>query len=238
MGFIDIHTHIIPNVDDGAKGFDEAIVRIRGLHSFGIDTIIATPHKRGELFDFDEELVKRNFNLLSNRLIEEGIGVKIYLGAEYYFGVDLFEDIGGNTLYTLGNSKYILVEFKSLRFSQQDRERLFRIFTSGYKIVVAHIERHRFNSESFSTLEYLKNNSALFQCDIMSLSGLWGEEARLFMEELLNRNLVDVIATDVHCKEFESGLLEKGFSRLKELRGDGSLESFMGEVLKKRLNLL
>lgn len=238
MGLIDIHTHIIPDVDDGAKSFEESILRIKQLNLLGVDTIIATPHKRGHLFTFDKDKVRNNLNILENRLIEENIGVRILLGAEYYFGVDLFEDIGGNILYTLGNSKYVLVEFKNLRFSQQDKESLFRIFTSGYRIIVAHIERHRYNSESFATLDYLKNNSALFQCDIMSLSGLWGEESRLFIEELLNRNLVDIIATDVHCKDYEEELLDKGFNRLKELKGNESLERYMGENLKKRLNLL
>ena len=238
MGFIDIHTHIVPDVDDGAKTFDESLNRIRYLKSMGIDTIIATPHKRTNLFEFKADKIRENFNLLNNLIVESNLDVRIYLGCEYYFGPDLFEDINNGSVYTLGNSKYILVEFPTFKFGNSDKESLFRVFTSGYKIIVAHIERHRYSLESFYTLEYLRDNSALFQCDIMSLGGLWGEQTRLFMEDLLKKGFVDIISTDTHCKEFEEELLRISFDRLKEIYGGDVRERFMGETVKKRLSLL
>ncbi len=238
MGFIDIHTHIIPDVDDGAESLRHSLERISFLMNKGIDHIVATPHKRSSLFNFDGEKVKQNFNQLVSTLDNEKIGVKVSMGAEYYFGVDLFEDIQNGSVYTLGNSRYILVEFPSFRFTKKDREGIFKVLTSGYRIVVAHIERHRFSSESFSTLEYLRDNSALFQCDIMSLSGLWGEQVRLFMEELIKRRYVDIISTDTHCKEFEDELLSKSFNRASELLGNDFMERYMGDSIKQRLGLL
>ncbi|MCX7958339.1 MAG: hypothetical protein N3B13_04765 [Deltaproteobacteria bacterium] len=237
LGYIDIHTHIIPDVDDGAKDFEDSIKTIRQLKEQGIDTIIATPHRRSNLFDFNREKIRNNFRELTRILDEQGLEVRLELGAEYYFGADLFEDISSGEVYTLGSSDYILVEFKNLRFTVQDKENLFRIFTSGYRVIVAHIERNRFNSESFSGLDYLRDNSALFQCDIMSLSGLWGEQARLFMEELIKRNYVDIVSTDVHCKDFESDLIERGFLRLSEVN-NGLKERCMGDNIKKRLGLI
>jgi protein-tyrosine phosphatase len=204
----------------------------------GIDTIIATPHKRTNLFEFKSDKIRENFNLLNNLIVESNLDVRIYLGCEYYFGPDLFEDINNGSVYTLGNSKYILVEFPTFKFGNSDKESLFRVFTSGYKIIVAHIERHRYSLESFYTLEYLRDNSALFQCDIMSLGGLWGEQTRLFMEDLLKKGFVDIISTDTHCKEFEEELLRISFDRLKEIYGGDVRERFMGETIKKRLSLL
>jgi protein-tyrosine phosphatase len=204
----------------------------------GIDTIIATPHKRTNLFEFKADKIRENFNLLNNLIVESNLDVRIYLGCEYYFGPDLFEDINNGSVYTLGNSKYILVEFPTFKFGNSDKESLFRVFTSGYKIIVAHIERHRYSLESFYTLEYLRDNSALFQCDIMSLGGLWGEQTRLFMEDLLKKGFVDIISTDTHCKEFEEELLRISFDRLKEIYGGDVRERFMGETIKKRLSLL
>ncbi len=238
MGYIDIHTHLIPDVDDGSRGFEDSIRTIRLLNKFGIDTIVATPHKRTGLFEFQRDKIIQNFQKLKERIAEEEIDTSLYLGCEYYYGPDLFEDISNKEVLTLGGSDYILVEFKSLRFSDQDRESLFRIFTSGYRIIVAHIERHRYNAESMASLDYLRDNSVLFQCDIMSLSGLWGEQVKLFMVELLKRGYVNIISTDVHCKEFEEDLLRKGFDTLKEIAGDDILEISMGEKIKKRLNLL
>ncbi len=237
MGLIDIHTHIIPGVDDGAKNFEDSLATLKQLSDLGIDTIVATPHRRSSMFEYDEEIVRQNFNKLSNLIAENDLDIKIFLGAEYYFGPDLFDDINRKTVYTLGNSNYILVEFRSLRFTNQDKESLFRVITSGYNLIVAHIERNRFNSDSFSALEYLRDNSALFQCDIMSLSGLWGEQANLFMEELIKRNYVDVISTDVHCRDFEKELLIRGFKRLNDIRS-GLKDRCMGESIKKRLKLL
>lgn len=237
MGLIDIHTHIIPDVDDGAKKLDDSIETISFLAELGIDTIIATPHRRSELFNFDSEKVKDNFNKLNNLILEKGLNTKIYLGAEYLFGPDLFEDISNNQIYTLGPSKYILVEFSNLKFSNQDKENLFRILTKGYKIVVAHIERYRFNSDSFHAIEYLRDNSVLLQCDIMSLAGLWGEQSKLFMQELIKRNYVDILSTDVHCKHFEKNLLKEGFEVIREI-DKNLLERYMGFSLKKKIGLL
>ena len=238
MGFIDIHTHIIPDVDDGSTEFEDSIKTIRLLSEFGIDTIIATPHKRTRLFEFHRGKIRENFEGLCEKVAGVGIGVRLYLGCEYYFDTDLFEDINNNEVLMLGNSKYILVEFGGLKFTNQDKESLFKIFTSGYKIVVAHVERNRFTSYSFVALDYLRDNSSLFQCDIMSLAGLWGDEARLFMEELIKRDYVDIISTDVHCKDFEEGLIKKGFQILEKIGGDGIQGKLMGENIKKRLNLL
>ncbi|MCX7944950.1 MAG: hypothetical protein N2746_10630 [Deltaproteobacteria bacterium] len=234
---MDIHTHIIPDVDDGPKNFEDSINIIRQLYQLGIDTIVATPHKRRSFFSFDDKKVIENFNELCGMIVERNLCVKLYLGAEYYFGTDLFEDINNNSPFVIGNSKYLLVEFKSLRFSSQDKENLFRIFTLGYKIIAAHIERNGFNSDSFEGIEYLKNNSVLLQCDLMSLSGLWGKEAKSFMEELIKRDFVDIISTDVHCRDFESKLLSEGFGILSSLAG-GAPEKYMGLGIKKRLGLL
>ncbi len=237
MGFVDIHTHIIPDVDDGSKSFDDSISALIQLKEIGFDTIIATPHRRSSLFDFDREKIRKNFSELNNLVMMNNLNLRIYLGAEYYFGYDLFDDINNGMVYTLGNSNYILVEFRTLKFSNQDRENIFRILSYGYKIIVAHIERNKFNMDSFSGLDYLRDNSALFQCDIMSLSGLWGENVRLFMEELIKRKYVDIISTDIHCKDFEKDLLIKGFERLREI-DDAFLDAHMSENIKKRLGLL
>lgn len=238
MGFIDIHTHIIPDVDDGSRSFEESLRRIDFLRKRGFDKIIATPHKRASLFSFDDVRVRENLNHLVDLLREKDIDVDILVGAEYLFGVDLFEDLSKRNVYTLGDSKYILVEFDSFRFSPQDREGIFRVLTSGYRLVVAHIERQRFNSGTFSALEYLRDNAALFQCDLMSLSGLWGEEVRLFMEELIQRRYVDILSTDTHCKDFEDELLNISFRRAEELLGGDFMERYMGDSVKRRLGLL
>lgn len=238
MGFIDIHTHIIPDTDDGSRSFEDSLKRIDFLRKRGFDKIIATPHKRANLFSFDDVKIRENLHCLVDLLREKDIDVDILVGAEYLFGVDLFEDIEKGNVYTLGGSKYILVEFNSFRFSHQDREGIFRVLTSGYKLIVAHIERQRFNSDAFSALEYLKNNAVLFQCDLMSLSGLWGEEIRLFMEDLIERKYVDILSTDTHCKDFEDELLNRSFERAEELLGDDFMERYMGDNIKKRLGLV
>ena len=208
MGYIDMHSHILPGMDDGSRSMEQTLRMLEIAVSEGITTMIATPHNMPGKGCPPVSVVRRKAEELRRRVEQEGIPVEIAVGTEYYYReevLDILEEGG----ITLGNSDCVLVEFEPLAEKPYLRTALRNILGLGYPPVLAHVERYAKLMEDISVLHDMKKNGILVQVNAMSVTGDNGRQAKKDVKGLLKKGLVDFVSTDAHSDGHRAPFMEK-----------------------------
>lgn len=228
MEFIDIHNHCAWAIDDGAQNIDECRKILRLAEADGVKTIIATPHFIPGQIDLNHKsIVKSRLDDLN--VLAEDFGINIIYGSEILLNRDFLEMINNNNFLTLGESKYILVEFdilSDLGDENEVEERLYEIILLGYIPIIAHVERYfKINSLDLNRIMKWIEMGCYIQVNRSSLIGLHGKKARKNAIILIKKGLVHVIASDAHS--MESGrycILSDAFQIVKKITNLNSVE--------------
>ncbi|WP_299837400.1 CpsB/CapC family capsule biosynthesis tyrosine phosphatase [uncultured Tenacibaculum sp.] len=195
--FIDIHSHLLPGIDDGAKNIEDSISLITKMKSYGIENFITTPHILGDVYPNTPELIKEKLNEVNNALAEKGIDVKIQAAAEYMMDEKFSQLLSeGNILILRDN--FILVEMSYFNAPYNLYDILFEIQLKGYKPVLAHPERYAFYHKDFQNFYKLKKAGCLFQLNLLSLTEQYGKGVQSTAEKLIKEGLYDFVGTDTH----------------------------------------
>lgn len=197
-GFIDIHNHIIPMVDDGAGSMEQALNMLAIAYQEGIRTIIATPHiiyRRGE--DRYKKL-KPAFEELRLTAEVKFPEIALYLGSEIYYSQDTVLGLYKGDIPTLGNTSYVLVEFSPTCEYRYIKSGIQNLVLGGYKPVIAHIERYGELRKDIKLIEELVLMGAYLQSNAMSINRENGRELQKITMMLLKQRLLHFIATDSH----------------------------------------
>lgn len=222
---IDIHSHILFNVDDGAKNIEESITLLRQAEKIGITDIVCSSHfyiERYENKDYNE-----NFKILKKEIEKQGIKINIYKGNEIALLGDIFSRL--EDINTVNNSKYILVELKRGLIFLLYKKFLQRFIELGYRPILAHVERYPFiKVEEFKELY---NIGVIFQMNVKTVKRLTPK-----MKYLLIEGYVKIIATDVHNIEFRNYELGNYFDELKKIIGEEKFKELIYENQRKILN--
>ena len=195
----DIHTHILPGIDDGAKTLTDSVAIVKWLADQGVTDIIATPHFLNE----SEYTSSREANLkllekLQNKLKREQVNVKIYLGNEIYIDDDIIRLHEEGLVSTLADSKYLLVELPlDSEFPNYDGY-LRDLIDAGYRVILAHPERYQIVKKDFGVLKDLAKMGILFQSNWGSLMGKYGKEAEKIVKMLAKRKMIFALGSDSH----------------------------------------
>ncbi len=224
---IDIHSHILPGLDDGAKNMTDTLQIVRQLHEAGFKTIFATPHVlEGKEFLHPAEILT-GIEQVQKCVAEAGIPVDILPGAENYIFPDLAKWVQAGKLLTLGNTgKYLLVELPMLEIPHYTDQVFFELQVLGMTPVLAHPERYRGLYEEPERLIEWASKGILFQLDLRSVSGRYGSLPQQLAERMLRSDLIHFIGSDAHrASRSEQTYLETlqsveeqvGKSRLEEL---------------------
>lgn len=195
---IDIHSHIIPNVDDGSQNMSTTIEMLKKAASSGTDKIIATPHfcrGYGECY-YSE--VKEKVKLLNEIAAKEKINIEIYHGQEIYYHDNILMDFKENIIGTINDTKYMLIELPMNDYSDNVFDVLYELKVRGIKLILAHPERYRFIIENPININRFINEDFLFQLNSGSISGVFGKHVKKTAEILLNNNVYDFIGSDAH----------------------------------------
>jgi protein-tyrosine phosphatase len=196
---IDIHTHILPGIDDGVRTEDEAVEFARMAAADGIQCIVATPHCKEGFYENDRTAVLDGVSRLRERLKAEGIAIDLEPGAEVHLCPELPARIRDGRAPTLGdNGKTLLLELSLTQYPVELENLVFQLKLAGIVVVLAHPERIRFFQEDGKRYEELVRLGALGQITTGSITGVFGTEAAEFSEELLRKGLVHVVASDAH----------------------------------------
>ena len=190
-GFVDIHSHILPGIDDGAKNIKESVILISEMKKMGFSKIIGTPHTFPGLYNNSNISIKESFAKIENN------DIKIEYASEYLIDTYLIKKAENKSLLCLKNN-YVLVEmsFNSEPINLFDV--IFHLQINGYQPILAHPERYLFLHNNISKYHKLKDLNVKFQLNLLSLTGQYGEKILKFSEKLIENNLIDFMGSDIH----------------------------------------
>ena len=198
--FIDIHSHLLPGIDDGAKDIDNSIELILKMYSYGIKNFITTPHVLGDVYPNSSETIKSKLEEVRKALLAKGyLDIKINAAAEYMLDEQFSKRLEKNDILTLKDN-YILVEMSYFNAPMNLYDVLFEIQLKGYKPVLAHPERYNFYHNELDNYYKLKKAGCLFQLNLLSLTEQYGKNVQQISNKLLKQNLYDFVGTDTHHK--------------------------------------
>ena len=193
-GFVDIHSHILPGIDDGAKDIHESLKLISEMKKIGFSKIIGTPHTYPGLYNNSDKSIKASFDTLKNKLNEE---IEIDYSSEYMIDESLFKKINDSKLLTLKDN-YILIEMSYISAPIYLNEIIFELQLAGYIPVLAHPERYLFMFNDINKYFKLKSLGCNFQMNLLSSTGYYGNKVANFCDKLLKNKLVDFVGSDIH----------------------------------------
>lgn len=193
----DMHSHLIPGIDDGAETIDDSINMIRELHAMGFSKIITTPHIMSDFYKNTPEIILGGLEKVKERVKEEGIPVELEAAAEYYLDFDFEAKLKAKEVLTFGDN-YLLVEVSYFNAPEGMERVVFEALSNGYKPILAHIERYPFWYGQWDKYERFKELGILFQLNTMSLGGHYGGGAKKVGEELIDKGMIEFIGTDMH----------------------------------------
>ena len=210
---IDIHTHIVPGVDDGSPNLETSIDMIKHEIAIGVKEIICTPHHIYHRYEKSVEEIKANFQLLKEAVEKENLPVKLYLGQEicYTHREDIIAMLKEGKLLTLNNTKRVLLEFSFTREPEDLMDVIYNFGVNGYQVIIAHVERYEWMT--YDKVEDLRKEGALIQINSNSYLGLTTWHEKRFVKKLLKNNLVDFVASDTHS--FRPSTLDKSYKKIK-----------------------
>ena len=196
---IDIHSHILPGLDDGAKSMEETLGIVRQLYEAGFTTLIATPHVlEGTNFLGPAEILTAT-EQVRQAVAEVGIPVEIFPGAENYIFPDMAKWVRAGKLLTLGNTaKYLLVELPMLVIPHYTDQVFFELQVEGLTPILAHPERYKGLVDEPERLLDWARKGILFQLDLRSLDGKYGPQAKRLAEVMLHSDLIHFVGSDAH----------------------------------------
>lgn len=192
---VDMHSHVLPGIDDGAQTPEESIVLIKKMMELGIRKIIATPHVMADYYKNTPETIGNALNILKAELINQNIDIEIEAAAEHYFDETFEGRVNNHKLLTMGDN-YALFEFSFINQPINAVEVIMKMIELGYKPILAHPERYSYmNIEQLSNIRSWGCN---LQLNTISLTGYFGKDAKKMAEALVDNDMVDFISSDMH----------------------------------------
>ena len=191
----DMHSHLIPSIDDGSQCLDESLELILALNNLGFSKIITTPHTMSDFYKNTPEIINNGKEEVKKALKKLNINVEFEASSEYYVDYDFQQKINSGEFLTFG-SKYILIEFPFIDNPKNIDEIIFQLQLSGYNVVLAHPERYMY----FDLKDYKKftDKGVFLQLNLLSITGYYSPEVKEKAKQLIENDLVSFVGTDCH----------------------------------------
>ncbi|MDR7813040.1 CpsB/CapC family capsule biosynthesis tyrosine phosphatase [Lacrimispora sp.] len=210
--YFDIHCHLIPGVDDGAKDIVESLAALKEEYDQNVRRIICTPHVTADITSQKAESIKAAFDELKNRLEKTDFGqdMELYLGCELMYSESLAERLEDGEIWTMSGSSYILVEFLPTVPYEELYRAVRKLSAKGYIPILAHIERYLCLYKRMERIRDLQESGAYFQVNASSLKGGMLNKKAAYIKKLCKSGLVHFLATDSHGMEYRQPDIKKG----------------------------
>ncbi|MFV5692458.1 tyrosine-protein phosphatase [Flavobacterium sp. LT1R49] len=205
---IDIHSHLLPGIDDGARTLDDTLLLTKALQGFGVSQFITTPHIIQQVWDNTQEQIQSNAKSTVSELRKKAITVPFKAAAEYMMDDQFVRLFQSHDLLTLKDN-YVLVEMSYINAPIQLYSILFDLQVAGYIPVLAHPERYLFYHNNFNEYVKLKMAGCLFQLNLLSVVGYYGTQITKIAEQLLQKGMYNYVGSDVHHNNHISSFNEK-----------------------------
>ena len=205
---IDMHSHLLPGIDDGAKTFEDTLRLTQALMDFGVASFITTPHIIQHVWDNTHEQINANKVTTVAALEKQGITAPFRAAAEYLMDDQFVRLFESGDLLTLKDN-YVLVEMSYINAPIQLYSILFDLQVAGYIPVLAHPERYLFYHNNFSEYVKLKRAGCVFQLNLLSVVGYYGHGIAKIAEQLLQKGMYTYVGSDVHHDKHIAAFDEK-----------------------------
>lgn len=194
----DIHSHLLPGIDDGVETIDESLEVIAGFKALGYKKLITTPHIMYDFYKNNPEIILEKLAQVKNAMTDADLDLVLEAAAEYYLDEHFLETIeSGAPILSFGDD-YVLFELSFVSKPMTLKEVAFKLQTRGYKPVLAHVERYQYFHRDFEALQDLHDSGIIFQLNLLSLSGYYSKPVKQMSKKLINEGLISFVGSDCH----------------------------------------
>lgn len=194
---VDVHSHLIPGIDDGAKTIEDSLNLLKEFQDLGYKKVITTPHVMSDFYRNTSEIILSGLEDVRKAAKAAGLTIQIDAAAEYNLDADFEPLIDAGTLLTFGDN-YMLFELPFMSEPPMLNDIIWKLQAKGYKPVLAHVERYPYWFDQWDKIVGLKDRGVFIQLNINSLTGHYGPDVKLVGEKLIDNNLVDLVGSDCH----------------------------------------
>lgn len=217
---IDIHSHVIPAVDDGSANVEETFEMIKEAKNAGFTDIILTSHFLLNHYETETNELIFWKNKLQEVLDKQGININLHSGMEIYISNQMEDLIRNKRLLTLANSRYMLIELPMGSTIQYLDHVLYLLESLGIKPIIAHPERYKYVQDNPDIVQEYKDKGALIQCNYASVLGIYGNSAKKAVKKILKSGYVDFLGSDCHKQNQIYTVIPDAVKKIKKIIGD------------------
>ena len=218
---VDIHSHILPGLDDGSKSLEESVEMLKMAVAAGTTDIVATPHANSE-FAFQPDLIAQKLAELTAAV---GQSIRIYTGCDFHLQYENIQDaLEHPTKYTINHKNYLLVEFSDLIIFNTTADIFYQLRNAGMVPIVTHPERNWLLQKRFEAISEWVAEGACLQITGQSFLGRFGRHAREYAEKLMKAGLVHFVASDAHGTKDRTTELREAFEYVSHKYGQDRAE--------------
>jgi len=226
---IDIHTHILPFVDDGSEDLETSLKLLQEEVEIGVTDVFLTPHymkSRNYLSTYEEN--KKVFDSFKSEVEKRDISIRMHLGNEIYYNFTSIEKLRNRTVVPLGQSKMVLIEFSTDEEEEDFGEAIHNITSLGFTPIIAHIERYQY-VKNFNDYKIIKKMGALIQVNAASIVGARGSQLKKTALKLIKAGLVDFISSDIHA--FRTNYMKEAYQFVIKKFGKAMAEQLFNNLM-------
>ncbi|MCZ4245423.1 tyrosine-protein phosphatase [Pedobacter punctiformis] len=203
----DMHSHIIPGIDDGAQTINDSLLLAKKFKELGFKKLIATPHIMADYFRNTPDTINRGLDILRKGLQEIQLDLEVDAAAEYYLDETLERKVKQKEVLTFGNH-YVLFELSYINAPQNLIDFIKTMQDAGYKPVLAHPERYPYYYASIEKYHQIRETGCLMQLNSIALTGYYGSGAKKVAIEMVENHMIDFIGSDMHHLKHAAALEE------------------------------
>ena len=202
---VDMHSHLIPGIDDGAQNIEESLFLVNAFVELGFRKVITTPHIMADYYRNTREIIERGLDKLRQELQERNIDLEVEAAAEYYLDETFETKLKQGNMLTMGDD-FLLFEISFVNYPHNLTDIIKKIQDKGYKPILAHPERYPYLFESMDHYQRIKETGCYLQLNTISLTGYYGKASQKIGEELVDRMMIDFIGSDMHHPKHANAL--------------------------------
>ena len=195
---VDIHSHLLPGIDDGVESLADALEVIKGFSNLGYRKLITTPHIMHDFYRNSPANILPLLEEVRQAAEAENLAIELEAAAEYYLDEHFMDLIDGDEPLLSFGDKYVLFELSFVAKPLTLREAIFKMQTKGYKPILAHVERYLYYHKNLDDLIDLKHTGVHYQLNLLSLSGYYSKGVKQMAQKLVEHGLIDFIGSDCH----------------------------------------
>lgn len=223
----DMHSHLIPGIDDGAKDITSSLQLIKGFIELGYKKIITTPHILWEIYPNTSDIITKGVTELKAAIDQEGLKIDVHAAAEYFIDDHFEEELRKKTPLLCINNNLVLVEFSMVTAPFDLQKVIFDLQMQEYQPVIAHPERYTYLIRNKAMLEQLKTAGCIFQLNLLSLTGYYGRSVQELAEYLVLNDYYELAGTDLHHSHHLTALQKLAVSPLyTRLKDSGTIKNY------------